>query len=205
MRHVPPVRISSWLVLALLLFACGCQNAAHAPSPADIAFTRRHAVLREAPSPEASPVLSVGPNVQLTILGRSGEYLRVHVDNVGVTGWIEAWALNDAPVREKNATRRPRASRPKPQAAKPAPVSPPDTAKAAEAPESQAATPVPAPATPVPAQAAAKPDQPQTAPAPTPTPTSSKPAPAVKPTPTPASAPTSPSRRQANPEAFDPF
>lgn len=214
MRRLPSLAVPLFFLAGLMLFACGCQKAFHTEPTARAAYTKRHAIVRAAPSPTARAVVSVGPNVRVLPLERAGDFVRVSIDDGRATGWVEASVLSSTTVAEPKPGRRP--SRPKASAPRtpnktPA-ATPSQPVGAVEAPQQPATAQAPAETTSAPSQEAAI--APVT---PAPAPQQSVPSTshggeaqaatisAPKPTPAPAPAMTAPAGRQARPEAFDPF
>lgn len=192
--------------LLLMVLLCGCQVAIHKPAPANILFTKRQTMVRDAPNPEARVLASIGPNTRVVASEYSRGFTRVDIDDGRLVGWVPNEVLGVSTVREPRRVSRPAKRRESRPAAKS------DTATPAP-PEKLEAPTAPAPATTEPLQVEQTAQTPTVA---TPTPQPAKtgsggflsPAEAQAATIPPAATtpkPVPPKGKQATPEAFDPF
>ena len=217
-------RIVCLLVCLAALCLAGCEKRVRdaGDALATVYYLKSWTYVRAEPGTKAKALAKAGPNARVTIADSREGWSKVSFDNGRVVGWVETSRLSDKPVKETGKKAAPAKTAAKPQKAKtPAASETPGAAKAAPA-AGEPAAPAGTPAAPAAPAAPATPAEPAVPAAPAPAPVTepieaaNEPAPAAEPaliilSPAEAQAATGQSepppaaRRQAKPEAFDPF
>jgi len=197
-------------IAALALAGCEKRSKDVGSALANVYYLKSWTYVRAEPGPKAKALAKAGPNARATVAETSGAWSRVSFDDGRVKGWVETSQLSETPVKEtrktsaakpappkKSAPQKAKTETPKPQeAASPQKAAEPETQPAPQkAPEVAPEPEQKAPPVTMPIEASSEPSVILLSPAEAQAATGPADAPAES----------SVTKKQAKPEAFDPF